>query len=146
MRSKLLHEERGEKTFAVVFDKGEEVMAVMQEFAAAHAVSAATLSGVGAFSDVVLGYFQPQQRRYRQIPIREQVELLAFNGNIGVKDGKPKVHSHVVVGKSDGTAHGGHLLEAHVWPTLELIVVESPRHLRRKIDEETGLALIDLAA
>jgi predicted DNA-binding protein with PD1-like motif len=52
------------------------------------------------------------------------------------------LHAHVVVGKADGTAHGGHLLAAVVRPTLEVILVESPRHLQRRHDAETGLALI----
>jgi uncharacterized protein len=56
------------------------------------------------------------------------------------------VHAHVVLGRSDGTAYGGHLLAAHVWPTLEVVVTEEPRHLRRTIDAQTGLALIDLEA
>jgi predicted DNA-binding protein with PD1-like motif len=72
------------------------------------------------------------------------VEVLSLIGDIALKENAPKIHAHVVVGKSDGTAHGGHILEAHVWATLEVILTESPRHLRRKIDEETGLALIDL--
>jgi uncharacterized protein len=72
--------------------------------------------------------------------------VLLFVGNIVRKDGKPALHAHVVVGKSDGTAHGGHFLEGKVWPTLEMIVSETPQHLRRVPDEETGLALINLAA
>jgi uncharacterized protein len=71
------------------------------------------------------------------------VEVLSFNGNIMEKDGKPMLHAHAVVGKADGTAHGGHFLRGRVWPTLEMIVSEMPVHLRRKQDEETGLALID---
>jgi predicted DNA-binding protein with PD1-like motif len=56
------------------------------------------------------------------------------------------VHAHVVVGKSDSSAHGGHILEAHVWPTLEVVITTSPTHLHRTHDPETGLALIDLNA
>lgn len=72
------------------------------------------------------------------------MEVLSLVGDIALKDGAPQVHAHVVVGKSDGTAYGGHILEAHVWPTLEVVLTESPKHLRRKVDAETGLALIDL--
>jgi len=64
-------------------------------------------------------------------------------GDISMDDGKPKVHAHVVVGKSDATAHGGHLIEGHVRPTLEIVVTETPRHLHRRFDRESGLALID---
>jgi len=75
--------------------------------------------------------------------IQEQVEVLSLIGDIALDDGEPKVHAHVVVGKSDGTAHGGHVLEAHVRPTLEVVLTESPRHLRKRFDPESCLALID---
>jgi uncharacterized protein len=60
-----------------------------------------------------------------------------------VEDGRPKVHAHVVVGKADGTAHGGHLIEGHVRPTLEVVLTEAPRHLEWRHDDVSGLALID---
>jgi len=86
-----------------------------------------------------------RSKDYERIPLREQVEVLSLIGDIALQGSEPKVHAHVVVGKSDGTAHGGHLLESHVRPTLEVILIESPKHLQRKTDEETGLALINLA-
>jgi uncharacterized protein len=92
-----------------------------------------------------LGYFDRAQKDYEKIRINKQVEVLSLIGDIATSDdGGPKVHAHVVVGKRDGTAHGGHLLEAHVWPTLEVIFTESPEHLRRWMDEKVGLALIRL--
>jgi len=144
MKAKLIHEHNGGKTFVVVFNKGEEVVAGLHEFARQHHFVAAHLTAVGAFRDVRLGYFERERKDYRHIPLREQVEVLALIGNIALAQGQPKLHAHVVVGKSDGTAHGGHLLEAHVWPTLEVVAVESPRHLQRTIDEETGLALLQV--
>ena len=92
----------------------------------------------------MLGYFDWEKKDYTRIPIEEQVEVLALVGDIASNDGEPKLHPHVVVGKADGTAHGGHLLEAHVRPTLEVIITESPAHLQRCSDPETGLALIRL--
>jgi uncharacterized protein len=56
------------------------------------------------------------------------------------------MHTHVVLGKPDGTAHGSHLREAHGRPTSEVILVESPRFLQRRMDAETGLALINPGA
>jgi predicted DNA-binding protein with PD1-like motif len=62
------------------------------------------------------------------------------------KDGKPRLRAHVVVGMADGTARGDHFLKAWVWPTLEMIVSEMLVHLCRTQDEESGVALIKLAA
>jgi predicted DNA-binding protein with PD1-like motif len=146
MKAKLLYEEKGLKTFALVFEKNEELKQPLMEFANANRLSAGQLSAIGAFSEVTLGYFDRQSKTYRQIPLKEQVEVLSFAGNIALKDGQPKLHAHMVVGRSDGTAYGGHFLGGRVWPTLEMILSETPQHLRRRQDDETGLALIDLAA
>jgi predicted DNA-binding protein with PD1-like motif len=90
--------------------------------------------------------FDRQRKDYKNIPVKEQVEVLSFAGNIARKEGKPLLHAHVVVGKSDGTAMGGHFLGGKVWPTLEMVVTELPVQLTRALDEETGLPLINLAA
>jgi len=72
--------------------------------------------------------------------------VLSLIGDIAPDDDAPKVHAHVVVGRADGAAHGGHLLDGRVWPTLELVLSDAPKRLRRRTDPETGLALIDPAA
>jgi uncharacterized protein len=146
MKAKLLQDKDGLKTFAIVFDKNDEVRKQLLEFANSNRFADAHLTAIGAFSEVKLGFFDRQQKTYKTIPVNEQVEVLSFSGNIVQKDSKPTLHAHVVVGKSDGTAHGGHFLEGRVWPTLEMIVSEMPVHLRRSHDEESGLALINLAA
>jgi predicted DNA-binding protein with PD1-like motif len=140
MKTKIL--ERG--TFAVVFDKGDEVMSGLASLARQKGLGASHFTAIGAFRDVMLGFFNRAEKNYDKISIAEQVEVLSLIGGIAVGNGAPQVHAHVVVGKADGTAHGGHVLEAHVWPTLEVILTESPKHLRRKFDPETGLALIDV--
>jgi uncharacterized protein len=143
MKSKLIND-APQRTFALVFDKGDEVLENLLAFAREHGLSAAEFTGLGALSDAVLGYFDWQTKDYKRIPIDEQVEVLNLTGNIALAEGKPKLHPHIVLGKADGTAHGGHLLEGHVRPTLEVIVTESPRHLERRSDPETGLALLRL--
>jgi predicted DNA-binding protein with PD1-like motif len=143
MRSKLLGESGGLRTFAVVLDTGEEVMACLKEVAAGEKLTAAQITAIGAFSDATLGYFDWDKKEYLKNPVREQVEVVSMLGDIGEEEGgKPALHVHLVLGRRDGTALGGHLLEAHVRPTLEVIINESPAHLRRRKDAATGLALI----
>ena len=143
MKSKLIND-GPQRSYAVVLDTGDEVTSCLLAFAKEQDLSAAEFTGLGAFSDAVLGYFDWQKKDYNRIRIAEQVEVLNLTGNIALADGEPKLHPHVVLGKADGSAHGGHLLEGHVRPTLEVIVTESPVHLRRRSDPETGLALIEL--
>ena len=139
MKAKLLQE----GMYVLVFDKGEEAMRGLLAFAREHGLTAARITAIGAFSDVKLGYFDPERSDYDEIRLQEQVEVLSLLGDIALEGTEPKVHAHVVVGRSDGTTRGGHLLEGHVWPTLEVVLDSSAAHLRKRSDPETGLALID---
>lgn len=141
MRAQVLTRDE-ETAHLLVFESGDEVVSTLEAFAREHELTAARFTAIGAFSEATLGYFDWERRSYDEIPLAEQVEVLTLAGDIAVKDGEPAVHAHVVVGKRDATAHGGHLLEARVRPTLELMLVESPAHLRKEHDPESGLALI----
>jgi len=143
MKEALLHEHGGLRTFALVLATNDEAMATLVAFATERQLKATQFTAIGAFSRVVVAYFDWTTKEYRNIPIEEQVEVLSLVGDVTVEGGKPKIHAHVVVGKADGTAHGGHLIEGHVRPTLEIVLTEAPRHLQRRHDAVSGLALID---
>src|SRR3954452_21907343 len=142
MKTKELDSQGGVKTFALIFETGDEVMAGLASFAGQHQLAASHFTAIGAFRDVTLGYFDWERKDYKKIPVEEQVEVLSLIGDVAMKDGQPQVHAHVVVGRSDGSTRGGHLVEAHGRPTLEVILIESPAHLRKEVDPESGLALI----
>lgn len=118
-------------------------MAALASFASRYQLRATEFTGIGAFSRVVVAYFDWQTKQYRNVAIVEQVEVLSLVGDITHENGKSKVHAHVVVGKADATAHGGHLIEGLVRPTLEIVVTETPAYLKRRFDPESGLPLID---
>ena len=136
-------EQGAQSTYALIFDKDEEFVAGLTSWAKENKLGGSHFTAIGAFREVTLGYFDRGKKNYQKIPVPEQVEVLSLIGDIALTNGVPQIHAHVVVGKSDGSAYGGHILEARVWPTLELILTESPKHLCRKYDPETGLALID---
>jgi hypothetical protein len=143
MKAKLLSSAAGQKTSALIFETGDEVMQTLLEYAKAQRLTASHFTAIGAFRDATIGYFDWEKKDYQKIPIRDQVEVVSLVGDIAeTEKGEPKIHAHVVLGTSDGHARAGHLVEAHVRPTLELILTESPTHLRRKHDPESGLALI----
>ena len=145
MKSTLL-DQHGERTYVLVFDKDDEVIATQTRFARDAGLQASHFTAIGAFRDATLGYFDRDRRDYVKIPVHEQVEVLSLVGDVALGDDGPKIHAHVVVGLRDGTARGGHLIEARVWPTLEVVLADAPRGLRRRMDPESGLALIDLSA
>jgi len=143
MKAKVLHAD-GERTIALVFETGDEPMHGLLDFAKRERLTSGHFTAIGAFEDVSLGYFDWSQKDYARIAIHEQVEVLSMVGDIALEGNTPKIHAHVVVGKRDGTAHGGHLLEARVRPTLEVILVQPPGHLRRRFDARSKLALIEI--
>lgn len=124
MKTSLLDEHDGLRTFALVLDSGDEAMASLTSFAADRQLRASHFTAIGAFSSAVVAYFDWAAKTYRHIAIDEQVEVLSLSGDITTEDGKPKVHAHVVLGKADATAHGGHLIAGRTRPTLEVVITE----------------------
>ncbi len=84
----------------------------------------------------------PARKDYLITEICEQAEVLSFSGNIAWLSTERRIHAHVVVGKADGTAQGGHLMEGSVYPTAEIVITELPAKMRRILDEKTGLSLL----
>jgi predicted DNA-binding protein with PD1-like motif len=143
MRYKLLNDTGGQRTFAVVLDAGDETMASLRDFVAKEKIAAAQITGIGAFSSVVLKYFEWERKQYLDNRLDEQVEVASLLGDVALApSGEPAIHIHLVVGRRDGSAWAGHLGTGHVRPTLEVIVTESPAHLRKVHDPRSGLALI----
>jgi predicted DNA-binding protein with PD1-like motif len=144
MRVELLTSEGTElRQYAVIFSKGDEVASGLVEFAQRYQVTSAHFTGIGALQDVTVAWMDRKKKSYKAIPIQQQVEVLSMVGDVAVFEGKPAVHTHLVVGLDDAAAKGGHLIEAHVYPTLEVMVTVDPVTMQKRFDPETGLALID---
>ncbi len=145
MKSQLVHEVQGQRTYVVVLDVGDEAMACLQAFAEAERLSAAQITAIGAFESAIVGFWDWQSKDYEKSPVEEQTEVLSLLGDVSVDQaGKPKLHLHAVLGRRNAATLGGHLLEGRVRPTLEAVVTESPAHLRRVHDPAVGLAVIRL--
>ena len=135
----------GQRTFVLVGDPGDDAMEIVGRFARDENLSAASLSAVGAFARATVGWFDREAKDYQHIAVDEQCEVLSLLGDIAMSDGRPVAHIHAVLGLSDGTVRGGHLIAGEVWPTLEVVVHETPAHLRKTARPDIGLALIDLS-
>ena len=145
MKSKLLNDIHGSREWVLIFDPGDEAMAELKSFATVNRLQAAHFTGIGAFADLTVAWFDLETKSYQSIAIDEQVEVLSLIGDVAESKGKPAVHAHICVAKRDGSAHGGHLQSGHVRPTLELIVSEAPARLRKSFRPEFGLSLIDIS-
>jgi hypothetical protein len=137
----------GAETRVVILDSGEEAFAALTKFAIDAGITAASLTAIGAFENATIGWFDFEKRTYRKIEVGQQCEVLSAIGDVAVgDDGKASLHIHVVLGLSDGTTRGGHLLAGKVRPTLEVVLIDTPAKLRRKKRADIGIALIDLEA
>ena len=143
MKSRLVWEQAGERTFVVVLDAGDEAFATITDFANKNRLGGASLSAIGAFERATVGWFDLRAKSYKRIEIDEQCEGLTLLGDIAIgDDGLASLHIHAVLGLQDGSTRGGHFLEGIVRPTLEVTIVETPAHLRRRKQSGLGLALI----
>ncbi len=145
MESKLMLAEP-QRTFVAIFETGDDVTGELKALAKREKIQSAHFTAVGGFMQARLGFFDWETKDYVGIPVDEQVEVLSMDGDIALKGDEPEVHAHAVVGRRDGTTRGGHVLEATVRPTLEVVITDTPGRLRRVHDERSGLALIDLDA
>jgi predicted DNA-binding protein with PD1-like motif len=136
---------RGEqiREYAVIFGKGDEALSGLLEFADKYHITSAHFTAIGALDGATVAWFDPKRKQYKKIPISGQVEVIAMVGDIALYQGKPVVHTHMVVGAADGTTHGGHILDAHVSPTLEVMVTVDPFPMQKRLDPDTNLTLID---
>jgi predicted DNA-binding protein with PD1-like motif len=141
MRAKLINE-APERTYALILETGDEVVSSLEGFAREHELVASRFTAIGAFRRATLGYFDWDRKDYERIEVDEQVEVLSLVGDVALQDGKPKLHAHVVLGRRDASTCGGHLLQAIVRPTLEVVLTDAPSYLRREHDPQSGLALI----
>jgi uncharacterized protein len=143
MKSKLIDAD-GPDRYVIVFETGEEVASGLKRFAEENELAGSSFKAIGALSAAKVGWFNWQTKTYEiAAEFTEQIEVLSLIGDVALQDGRPVVHAHLIVGKRDGTAHGGHLIEAFVRPTLEVVLVESGQPLRKMVDRESGLALIN---
>jgi uncharacterized protein len=137
--------DRHPRSYALVFDRGDELAKGLKDFATEQKLADASFKAIGALASVRLGWFNPETKKYQTcVDLKEQLELLSMIGDVAQHEGKAIVHAHVVVGRSDGTTAGGHLLEACVRPTCEVFLIESPVHLAEAFDPDSGLVLIKL--
>ncbi len=131
------------KTFVLIFDTGDELLGGLKRFASEHRLAGSSFKAIGGLSHAKVGWFNWETKKYEiAAELHEQVELLSLIGDIAIIDKAPQIHAHMVVGRRDGTAHGGHLIEGVVRPTCELVLTENPAHLHKHIDPESGVALI----
>ena len=123
-------------------EKGEEVISSIADFAAKNKITAGIVSGIGAITDVTIGYFSGLEKKYFQETFNDEYELLSLSGNISYLDSSPMIHAHIVMSKTDYSLTGGHCFSARVALTVEIYVFTFEQEIRRAMDPNIGLNLL----
>lgn len=116
---------------------------VLVELAVSRRWSSAICSGIGGVSDVKLAYYDLLKKEYLKFDVDGIVELVSLNGNLTALDEKPFWHLHAIVSDKTGQTFGGHLMSCSVALTVELAVWQLEKTYARKLEESTGLRLLN---
>ncbi|MFZ0391716.1 MAG: PPC domain-containing DNA-binding protein [Calditrichia bacterium] len=134
-----------DNNFLIRLQRGEKVMESLLQFSKETQLEGAILQGLGAVTEVTLGYFEWDKKEYRQKTFSEIFEMLSLLGNLTRVEGEHFWHLHASLADSEYRSFGGHFFEATVTVTAELVVTPLPQPLIRSFDDTTRLNLWDLS-
>jgi uncharacterized protein len=123
--------------------KGDDLLGALTGICQEMGITLGEVKAIGAVSRARVGYYHQDTRQYEWLDLPKPLEILALEGNISLKDGKPFVHAHVMLSDGKGRAFGGHLADGTIVFAAEFVIQElkAEQSLHRQMDEETGLFL-----
>ena len=128
-------------TYLVRLDRGEEILEQVETLARKEHIALATVQALGAVDRFTVGVYDTEKQAYQANEFAGAFEIVSLVGTIDQKDGQFYAHLHMSAGDSQGRVFGGHLSEARISATCEMVVRELPGRLDREKDPETGLNL-----
>ncbi|MEO8886194.1 MAG: PPC domain-containing DNA-binding protein [Mucilaginibacter sp.] len=143
VKVKLISSNSSTKTYCLVFAEGDEILSGLKEFAVKYKVTSAHFVGIGDAGSSKFGWYDKTRKMFKVNELHNFAEITSLAGDITLSKGNPVVHAHINLATEDGLVHGGHLLEAFVNPTLQVIVTVEPIPLYKRLDEASGIMIID---
>lgn len=130
--------------YVVRLDVGDEIVKSLTTLCDNENIRSATVQGLGAVNDVNVGYYSLEKKQYLTKVFNQQFEMIALNGNITRKDGKPYLHLHIALSDENYSVFGGHLNSAVVSITAEIYVTALNGEVNRRVNPETNLNIFDI--
>lgn len=128
-------------TFVVRLDRGEEIVEQVKALAEKEQIKLASVQALGAVNDFTVGVYNTETKVYASNRFQGAFEIVSLTGTIDTMDGQGYLHLHMSAGDSQGRVFGGHLNEAHISATCELVIRCIGGEIDRAYDERTGLNL-----
>jgi predicted DNA-binding protein with PD1-like motif len=133
-----------DRYYVLRLHKNNEIITALKEAAENQKINGAFFFGLGVGSSVVLGYFDVNKRTYIKKAFEGEYEFTSFSGNISTYSGDTIIHCHVTLTNRDFDAVGGHLVQASVAATCEIVIFPFTGILKRKRDRDTNLLVLDV--
>lgn len=128
--------------YVVRLNKGEEIISELKELCKNENIKLAEITGLGASNLVEIGVFNPETKEYKTEIFQGMFEITSLIGNATRKDGEVYLHLHINFGDETGAVRGGHLVQAKISATGEIIVRKIEGEVGRKLNDEIGLNLL----
>jgi predicted DNA-binding protein with PD1-like motif len=132
---------RGENGIVLRLDEGEEAVQSILLLCKKESIRSASISGIGAVRKAVLAHFDSKEMKYHSELYEGMYEVVSLTGNIAMLGDEPILHAHMVIADTSYKCFGGHLNNAVVNPTLEILITPLDAEIKREKDEKTGLNL-----
>ncbi len=129
-------------TIVARLDPGEEVLTQVKEIALKERVALASVQAIGAVSRFTAGVYVTEEKRYLPNEFSGSFEIVSLTGTVSTMDGKFYCHLHMSAGKENGEVFGGHLSQATVSATCEMIIHQIDGAVDRRYEEKTGLNIL----
>ena len=122
-------------------DKGEEILSKIKEIALNENIKLANVNALGATNDFTVGVFKTDEKKYYSNHFVGDHEIVSLTGTINTMNHEFYTHIHMSAGNDKGEVFGGHLNEAIVSATCEMVIYIIDGEVDRYHDEEIGLNL-----
>ena len=122
-------------------DKGEEILAQIQELAQQEHIRLASVTALGATNDFTVGVYKVDEKKYYANEFQGNFEIVSLTGTINTMGGAFYTHIHMSAGNDRGEVFGGHLNRAMVSATCEMVITVINGTVERRFEEEVGLNL-----
>jgi predicted DNA-binding protein with PD1-like motif len=130
----------GSKLF-IRIDKSEEILKQLQIVCTKEMVRLAEVKALGALSEYTVGLFDPEKKEYHSRTFQGPAEITSLWGTVTTMDGQFYAHIHLSAGDKEHRVTGGHLNEAIVGATCEMILDIVDGTVEREFSPEIGLNL-----
>lgn len=125
-------------------ESGESIIPKITEFILKEDLKSCTISGIGSVKEVVLAYYNLDEKRFYEKTFDENCELISLTGSVGFENSTPLVHLHASISDNNFITFGGHVKEMKIAATVELLLSTLDTRLPKSYNIKVGLKLFDL--